>query len=344
MSERDAVLEAKLEPLSGYLKRPNVEEISANEPGKIGLDIVGKGTKWETDSRLSLRYWDELCHILANKAGATFDAERQPVVSTRLPGGHRFEAMMGKTVTETGISVSIRIKRDFRADLDAFGVAGDGMNLFAAGERKTALSSQSAAALAALPADVKAWLAEAVSDGRNILISGGTSSGKTTLLNALVRYIHPEKRVLVVEDTREVDLPHLKNKNFFVVSRNEANPNVGYGEVFDHMMRSHPQIIIAGELSIRNAYPALLLMNSGHKGFLCTMHANNARMALEEGFYQRITLSGKPMIKSDLIEYLHGAIDLVIQCGVAADGRRKVLELWEPGRRAPSEFYGVAAE
>lgn len=337
----DPVLDAKLEPLAGYLKRPNVEEISANEPGKIGLDVIGKGTVWQTDSRLTVRYWDELCHILANKGGATFDAERQPIVSTRLPGGHRFEAMLGKTVVETGVSVSIRIKRNFRADLEAFGVAGDGAALMEQGHKR---ASSGAAGPATIPEDVPKWLGDAVADGRNILISGGTSSGKTTLLNALVQFIPEARRVLCVEDTREVDLPHIKNKNFFVVSRNEANPNVGYAEVFDHMMRSHPHIIIAGELSIKNAYPSLLLMNSGHRGFMCTMHANSARMALEEGFYQRITLSGKPMIKRDLIEYLKSAIDLVIQCGVAPDGKRKVLELWEPGRRHPSELYSMAAE
>ncbi len=135
-------------------------------------------------------------------------------------------------------------------------------------------------------------------------------------MNALLRSIPADKRVLCVEDTREVDLAHIKNKNFYVVSRNEANPKLGYGEVFDHMMRSRPQIIIAGELSIRNAYPALLLMNSGHRGFMCTMRANSARMALEEGFYQRITLGAQAVIKNDLVDYLRSAIDLVIQCGL----------------------------
>lgn len=341
---RDAVLDAKLEPLAGYLKRNNIEEICANESGEIGLDLVGKGTQWIKDERLTARYWDELCHILANKAGMGFDTERQPIVSTRLPGGHRFEAMLGKTVIETGVSVSIRIKRKFTADLATFGISPDARHLLTAPFKQTAAAPTPAPELTGLPSDVQAWLAESVRDGRNILISGGTSSGKTTLLNALVRFIPAEKRVLCVEDTREVDLPHIKNKNFFVVSRNEANPNVGYGEVFDHMMRSHPQIIIAGELSIKNAYPALLLMNSGHRGFMCTMHANNARLALDEGFYQRITLSGRAMIKRDLIEYLRSAIDLVIQCGHGPDGRRRVLEIWEPQRPEARGYVGMAAE
>ena len=257
----------------------------------------------------------------------------QPIVSTRLPGGHRFEAMLGKTVIESGVSVSIRIKRNFRAGLDTFGVSSNARHLLA-GRLNSPVSSPGIRSLAGVPGDVAAWLAQSVAEGRNILISGGTSSGKTTLLNALVQSIPEDKRVLCVEDTREVDLPHIKNKNFYVVSRNEANPNVGYGEVFDHMMRSHPQIIIAGELSIRNAYPALLLMNSGHRGFMCTMHANSARMALEEGFYQRITLSGRAVIKRDLVEYLKSAIDLVIQCGPGPDGKRRVLEIWEPARDA----------
>lgn len=339
-TERDAVLDAKLEPLAAYLKRGNIEEICANEPGEIGIDIVDRGTQWVKDPRFTAKYWDELCHILANKAGVSFDAERQPVVSTRLPGGHRFEAMLGKTVIESGISVSIRIKRAFRADLESFGVSADAPHLTVGPKRPEHRRPESMT----LSRDVAGWLSQSVCEGRNILISGGTSSGKTTLLNALVKSIPADKRVLCVEDTREVELPHVRNRNFYVVSRNEANPNVGYGEVFDHMMRSHPQIIIAGELSIRNAYPALLLMNSGHRGFMCTMHANSARLALEEGFYQRITLSGRSVIKCDLVEYLRGAIDIVIQCGLGPDGRRRVLEIWEPGRDAASEPLGAAAE
>jgi type IV secretion system protein VirB11 len=341
MSERDAVLESKLEPLLPLLKRKNVEEINANEAGEVILDIAGRGCESVKDPRLTVRYWDELCHILANKAGTIFNVEKQPVVSTRLPGGHRFEAMLGKTVVETGVSVSIRVKRNFRAELESFGLSGDCKHLHD-DLAKHGAAGEPAGTLLAWPSDVKVWLGSQVAAGRNILVSGGTSSGKTTLLNALVQFIPKERRVLCVEDTREIDLPHIKNKNFFVVSRNEANPNVGYGEVFDHMMRSHPEIIITGELSIKNAYSALLLMNSGHRGFMCTMHANNARMALHEGFYQRITLNGRQMIKRDLVEYLYSAIDLVIHCGLGEDGRRQVLELWEPGRFA-LEHYEVAA-
>lgn len=329
--EYDAVLEAKLEPLSPYLRRQNVEEICANRAGEIGLDIVGKGTTWIADSRFSLRYWDELCHILANKSGLLFDTGTQPIVSTRLPGGHRFEAMLGKTVSESGLSISIRLKRSYRGGLELFAI---GENSGRSAPRGCGASKILGPAPSLTSPEFSAWLLQAVAAGCNILISGGTSSGKTTLLNALGRAIPKDTRVLCVEDTREIELPHVRNKNFYVVSRNEANPHVGYGEVFDHMMRSHPNIIIAGELSLRNAYPALLLMNSGHRGFMCTMHANSARLALEEGFYQRITLSGHAVQKRDLVEYLGNAIDLVIQCGMGPDGKRSILEIWEPGRSA----------
>ncbi len=84
-----------------------------------------RATNWIKDKRLTVRYWDELRHILANKAGMSFDAGSQPIVSTRLPGGHRFEAMLGKTVIESGVSVSIRIKRNFHAGLGSFGVSAN---------------------------------------------------------------------------------------------------------------------------------------------------------------------------------------------------------------------------
>ncbi len=313
----DAVLDAALEPLAGFFRRKDLVEISANRPGEIGLEVAGKGYSFERVSGMTLKFWEGICHALANKAGHAFDPQEQPRVSTRLPGGHRFEAMMGKSVL-SGLAVSIRVKRRAHASLEDFGVAGD----------------------------TRAAIEQAVRTGANLIISGGTSSGKTTLTNLLLPLIPSDRRVLTIEDTPELDVPHQNQVNH-VISRNEANPRVGYGEVFDHAMRSRPDQILLGELSIPNAFPALLLLNSGHRGFICTMHADSAALALEEGFYQRVALSGHSEIDPDyLARYLRRTVDLVVQVSKVGGDRRRVTELWWPAQGEPRrlcEPEGMAA-
>lgn len=299
----DAILESQLEPLAKYLGRRGLVELAVNKPGEVALEFAGKGWVTEKAPELSIRYCDALCHSLANKAGHVFDPIAQPIVSTRLPGGHRFQAMMGKAV-RSGIALSVRVRRRATATLEEFGVAGA----------------------------LKAQIETAMATGANIVISGGTSSGKTTLANLLLPLIPADRRILTIEDTAELEAPH-RNQVNFLVSRNETGVATGYGDVFDHAMRSRPDQILLGELSIPNAFASLVLLNSGHRGFLTTIHANSPGLALDEGFYQRIALAGHREVAADyLAAYLRRTVDLVIQVAKVGRDEWRVTELWWPAQ------------
>lgn len=297
----DAVLGAKIEPLAAALRRRGLVELNCNAPGEVWLEFEGGRRIAEKAPALSADYWRKLCHILANSGGVVFDPESQPFVSTRLPGGHRFEAMVSG-FCETGLSVSIRMFRHAGVSLAEFGLTGRWA------EKVT----------------------EAVRAGQTIFVSGGTSSGKTTLLNLLVEHVPEGKRVLTVEDTRELVVPH-RDRNHFTPPRHSVagipSP-VDYARIIDHLMRSRPDVIIAGELSIANTFPALRLLNTGHKGFMCTLHANSARLALEEAVEFNCNLAGHRII--DLGRYMRRTVDLVIQVMRLAGGERRVIEIWEP--------------
>jgi type IV secretion system protein VirB11 len=312
----DAVLGAKLEPLAAFMKRRGLVELNANTPGRVMLEFPDGRRVEEKAPALTAHYWTGLCYILANSAGQVFDPETVPFVSTRLPGGHRFEAMTGP-FCETGLSVSIRMHRAVDRKPDDFGLTGEWK------ERVT----------------------NAVRRGHTVFVSGGTSSGKTTLLNMLIPFIPAEKRILTVEDTRELRVPHL-DRNHFVPPRHssaEAPAAVDYSKIIDHLMRSRPDIVIAGELSIRNTFPSLRLLNTGHRGFMCTVHANSARLALEEAVEFNCNLAGYRIV--DLARYMLRTVDLVVQVMKVGGGLRRVTEIWEPSRGGdPVRLYEGALE
>ena len=297
------VLIALLEPLKTFLETKDLVEISVLKEGEVALEIEGQGYIYKSAPELDFSYWKNLCHTLANMNGLVFDLENHPILSTRLPDQqnkkfHRFEAMMGPFV-ENGISISIRISRDTKRSLEDFGLSGK----------------------------VKEQVLSIVREGRAILISGGTSSGKTTLLNLLVQEIPLHKRILTVEDTRELNLPH-KNWKAYTIPRNDQDANISYQAIIDHFMRSRPDVVITGEVSIPNSFPILRLLNTGHKGFMCTIHANGPELALEEAFEQNLRLGGHPVINA--AQFLKKTIDLVIQVDHLGLDRRGITALWEP--------------
>ncbi len=295
------LLKAFLKPLEPFLKTKNLVELSVNKPQEVGLEIAGIGYHFVAAPELTDRYWTSLCHILANGNGMMFDPIRQPKVSTYLPGGHRFEAMIGKNV-RSELSVSIRLKRQIVLPLRAFGLKGA----------------------------IQERLINLVKRGANMIVSGGTSSGKTTFLNQLIPYIPKESRILTVEDTYELDIPHLNAVSYFI-SRNESNPSIGYAEMIDHLVRSRPDIIITGEVSVANAFPIVRILNTGHLGFMSTIHANTPTLALTSAIPQNIKMAG--IDSSDIAELLYQVVDVVIQLHRFPDGKRKITDILFPKTR-----------
>lgn len=291
-------LTAWLAELNPYLQEEDLIECSVIKAGELNLEISGMGYKKISTSKLDLKYWENLCHVLANHWGLAFDPITQPRLSVMLPGGHRFEAMVGSNV-ESKLSISIRMRRYLNLSFADYGLDPRHEEL----------------------------ITNLIQKGANILISGGTSSGKTTFMNMLLQSIPQDKRILVLEDTRELNVPH-ENHIHYVVSRNEKNPTLDYPQMIDHLMRSRPDIILMGELSMANAYPILRLLNSGHAGFMCTLHANSCDAALSWAIPQNIVFSGHE--PKGVKEFLYEAVDLVIQLHRSDKGQRYVGEMMFP--------------
>ena len=169
----------------------------------------------------------------------------------------------------------------------------------------------------------------AVQSRKSILVSGGTGSGKTTMLNALSNYISPKERLITIEDAAELQLqqPH--------VGRLETRPpNVeGKGEVrqrelVKNALRMRPDRIIVGEVRGEEAFDMLQAMNTGHEGSMTTIHANTPRDALSR-LEQMVGMAGTAMTQESIRAHIASALDIVVQTQRLADGGRRVIAISE---------------
>lgn len=263
-------------------------EVSINGPKDVWVRVAGKGyVKADArDAQFATREWMErICGYFAAKNGIRWEA-RKPIIACRTPEGHRFQAITGSNV-KSGMSASIRIKRIIGATYDDFEVAPEWRDM----------------------------IDEAVAAGTNMLILGGTGSGKTTFLNMLLKKVDIRKRPMTIEDTYELDLSHFPNHVCYLVSRTEADTQVGMADMIDNALRQNPTLLLVGELSISNAFAAMQVLDTGHEGMMMTEHSNSPLDGLR-GWARRVFLSGAVaggVREEDLISFLASNLGLIVQ-------------------------------
>jgi Type IV secretory pathway, VirB11 components, and related ATPases involved in archaeal flagella biosynthesis len=295
-------------PLKNLIDTPELIEISVVKGGEIGLELDKIGYQWLERPDLDLNYWRIFCELLANQNNIQFDFYHHPVMSCALPGDHRFEVKLGPQV-ESGIDVSIRIARHMTLDLEAYGVGGA----------------------------LKQEITQRLAYGSACFISGGTSTGKTTFLKALTAYIPVHLRILTLEDAREIVLPQHRNKVHHILPRHgDINIASIYKREIDHLLRSRPDYIILGETSSDNALSILRAINTGHPGFLATVHANSPALALHGAFPQNLQMAGTPNIHAG--ELLEETLDMVFQLA-RIEGKRVVSEIYFPKEKRREVLY-----
>ncbi len=289
-------------PLESMLHDPAITEIMVNGANKIFCERDG------VISRSDLRFVDDnhvyrvIQRILA-PIGRRLD-ESSPMVDARMPDGSRVNAIIPPIALD-GPSISIR---KFRRDLLR---AGDMVTYRSVNE------------------EMLQFLKKAVTMRANILVSGGTGTGKTTFLNVLSGFIGHHERIVTVEDTAELQL-----NNDHVVRLETRPPNAeGFGEVsardlIRNALRMRPDRIIVGEVRSFEVMDMLQAMNTGHEGSMSTLHANSAPDALLR-LETLVGLSGQKISEATLRAIIVSAIDIVVQLTRLPNGRRCVAEITE---------------
>jgi pilus assembly protein CpaF len=291
-----------LGPLEPLLKDPDVNDILVNGPNRVFVERAGKLSLTDVrfkDERHLLRIIDKIVSAVGRRVD-----ESNPYVDARLKDGSRFNAMVPPVAVD-GSLVSIRKFKKEKLGIDDLVRFG------------------------AFSEEMAAYLQAAVSTRLNVIVSGGTGSGKTTTLNALSSFIDDKERVLTIEDTAELQLQQVH------VGRMESRPpNVeGKGAVTQrdclrNALRMRPDRIIVGETRGEEVIDMLQAMNTGHDGSMTTIHANNARDAVSR-LENMVAMAGIEMPLKAVRAQISSAVNLIVQASRLQDGSRRMVSITE---------------
>jgi type IV secretion system protein VirB11 len=175
---------------------------------------------------------------------------------------------------------------------------------------------------------IKDFLMRSVLYKKNIIISGGTSTGKTTFTNAMIRAIPHEERLITVEDAREIDLSSHANRVHLLASKGgQGRAKVNTQDLIEACLRLRPERIIVGELRGSEAFSFLRAINTGHPGSISTLHADTPKMAIEQ-LKMMVMQAGLGMTPAEITAYIKNVVDIIVQLKRGGKGRRYISEVY----------------
>ena len=322
LKERSVYLDAYLRPLAEWLGREDVTDILINAPGEVWVETLGGGTQRFAAPELTET---TLWRLAGQIAAATHQgvSREHPLLAATLPDGGRVQ-IVAPPATRGPMAIAIRkhVVTDLSLDDYAASAAFDAARSVSLDEG----SDQDRALQAVLDGgDIAGFLKMAVQGRKNIIVSGGTSTGKTTFLNALVKEIPAQERLIVIEDTPEVRLDHANAVGLIAVRGTLGEARVSVEDLLQASLRMRPDRIILGELRGPEAYSFLRAVNSGHPGSITTVHADSPRAAVEQ-IALMVLQAGANLGRREIIDYVGGVVDVAVQLS-RSDGRRIVSEV-----------------
>jgi pilus assembly protein CpaF len=296
-----------LEPL---LADEDVTEIMVNGAGDVFIERAGRIERVDTRFTSEDQLYQTIDRIVS-AVNRRVD-ESSPMVDARLPGGERVNVIIPPLSLSGPVVTIRRFPRPYRLE-----------ELVAKGSLDPVMAS---------------FLAACIRARLNVLISGGTGSGKTTMLNSLSAFVPPGERIITIEDSAELSLQQQH------VIRLESRPaNVeGHGEItirdlVRNSLRMRPDRIIVGEVRGGETMDMLQAMNTGHEGSLCTVHANSSDDAILR-LETLASMSELNIPSESLRDQINGAIDVIIHLARMADGVRRMVEICTLASRRRETF------
>ncbi|MGB2621146.1 MAG: ATPase, T2SS/T4P/T4SS family [Candidatus Acidiferrum sp.] len=289
-----------LKPIEHLILDDSISEVMVNGPDRVFIERAGLLQQVQ-DVSLGEKSLMVAVKNIARRLGDDI-SESKPILDSRLPDGSRVAAVI-PPCSLSGVTLTIRKFNTRHFEMD---------DLIRAGTLDNKLADR---------------LKEYVLVRKNILISGGTGTGKTTMLNILGKFIPQDDRVLLIEDTAEIQLAQPNLVRFEARQAQNGLPAVAIRDLLKAALRHRPDRIILGEIRGGEAFDLLQLLNTGHSGTLSTIHANSAKQGLTR-FTSCVLQSGVDLPYRAIKTNIADSLDVVIQVE-RRPGRRYISEVLE---------------
>lgn len=313
-----------LAPLQDFLDDEQVSEILINKPQEVFIERQGALLRFDIPV-LTTQYLRRLFTLIANENKQCL-SESSPILSGNLHDGSRVQLVVPAAALHETLSIRKFMLKNLTFDDYAslgFFAKGQGVNL----DSGKLIDKPDEDTLQRLY-NTNNWpefLAQAIRFKKNIIISGGTSSGKTTFLNSCTQHIPLHERLITLEDTFEINVPHPNLVRLKALKQvgDEAH-HVSMQDLVQASLRLRPDRIIMGEIRGKEVFDFVSACSTGHSGALATIHANNPKVAFMRmaQLYKLKPIAG--MTDSDIYNVLNEVVDIVVQVAKTHEGRRLV--------------------
>ena len=318
-----AALETYLKPLKSLFDEEGISEISINRPCEAWVEKRGDMERRELPE-MDLEHLKSLARLIA-QATEQRVSEESPLLSASLPAeGFRVQVVMPPACESGTIGFSIRKQTIVNLDLEAY----EALGAFQSTVVRQAEDENNKKLRALLDAGaIREFLTQAVIMKKNIVISGGTSTGKTTFMNAVLKKIPDTERIITCEDAREIQIDHIPNRMHLLASRGgQGRALVSTQDLIEACLRLRPDRIMVGELRGKEAFSFLRAVNTGHPGSITTVHADTPALAYEQ-LILMVMQGGLGITREQIKDYVENVINIVVQLKRGDKGKRFVSEI-----------------
>lgn len=319
-----------LGPIQHFLDRDDVSEVCINEPGSVWVESAGAtGMQHHAIADIDERHIKNLAQQVAACSHQAISGET-PLLSAALPTGERIQIILPPCAVNGGaVSIRKQLVKDLSlADYQQSGAFANTLG----GRTKRKDDSNARLAQQLDDGDHAGFIREAVKARKNILISGGTSSGKTTFLNAIAKEIGEQERLITIEDTPEVELSQPNRVSLIASRGDQGEARVDVQALLEATLRLRPDRILLGELRGREAYTYLRAVNTGHPGSITTLHADSPLGAFEQ-LVLMVLQAEMGLGREEIMAYIRSVVEVVIQLKRTPKGTRIVSEIYFPRAR-----------
>ncbi len=310
-----------LAPLAPFLTRTDITDIFINKPGEIWLETIGGEICSQAVPELDAPMLERLARQVAAYASQGISREH-PLLSATLPGGERIQ-IVAPPATRGPMAFAIRKQVSSGIGLDDYVATGAFTTVATGSEADRGFGIPERGEDNGVGATQ--ILRDAVRNRRNILISGGTSSGKTTLLNALLLEIPRDERLIFIEDTSELEIVHPNAVGLLAARSALSEARIDAEDLLNASLRMRPDRILLGEVRGPEAFTFLRAINTGHPGSMSTIHADSPRHAIDQ-LALLVLQSGARLGWDDVVRYVRSTVDIFVQIE-RRGGRRSITHI-----------------